>query len=279
LVTAREAALGRPIHKGAPLYNTGLAFFVAGDFDSALEYFIAADEQDVRSKGSHSFSVVVGTNRLSAEALIDPLAKSLVPPWAADYSSITGCLLVADEIKAVLQWLATEPMDAVQVLVALHRFRRSLEGLDNQPSQHVRVRSIADMLTVLESSLKRRFAPTAKTLRGLLSDLQQGKATMTSFSQLNSDFDKAYPQRTPPRHSAAATNWIITSATTRIKSATVHTDRMGLVCSLAQHLRNGLAHSVDPMLDIYSNRPLAIQIAGLAFCALRIAKHGADNTF
>jgi len=277
-VNAREAALRKTIHKGAPLYNTGLAFFVAGDFDSALAYFIAADKEDVANKGNHSFMVVTGHHPLSAEVLIDPLTNTLVPHWTTTYIDVTNCALTPDEIKALLQWLASEPMDCVQVLIALHRIKRSLDGLDNQATQHVRVRAISDILTVLESNLKRRFSPTAKMLGGLLADLQQGKPTLASFNQLNTDFDSAYPPRTPDRHSAAATNWIIGTATARIKSATARPDKMGLVCSLAQHLRNGLAHSVDPALDIYTNRHLAIEVAGLAFCALRIAKHGAENT-
>ncbi len=278
LVRTKEATLRKSIHKGAPLYNTGLAFFVAGDFDFALSYFIAADKEDVANKGTHSFMVVTGHHPLSAEVLVDPLANTLVPHWTTNYRDVTGSALTPDEIKTLLQWLASEPMDCVQVLIALHRFKRSLDGLNNQAAQHVRVRSIADILTVLESNLKKRFSPTIKMLGALLTDLQQGKQTLTSFNQLNSNFDAAYPQRTPVRHSTVATNWIITTAITRIKSATARADRMGLVCSLAQHLRNGLAHSVDPTLDIYSNRPLAIEVAGLAFSALRIAKHGADNT-
>jgi len=278
LVRTRELTLRKTIHKGAPLYNTGLAFFVAGDFDSALSYFIAADKEDVANKGNHSFMVVTGHHPLSAEVLVDPLANTLVPHWTTTYTNVTGSTLTPNEIKTLLQWLASEPMDCVQVLIALHRFKRSLDGLDNQAAQHIRVRAIADILTVLESSLKKRFSPTIKLLGALLTELQQGKQTLTSFNQLNSDFNVAHPQRTPARHSAAATNWIITTAIARIKLATARADKMGLVCSLAQHLRNGLAHSVDPALNIYNTRPLAIEVAGLAFSALRIAKHGADNT-
>lgn len=278
LVTSRESTLGRVIHKSAPLYNTGLAFFAAGDFDSALRYFIAADEEDMRNKGAHSFKVVIGDHPLSGQALVDPLVNTLVPLWGSDYRTITGCPLTADEIKSVLGWLASSPMDSVQTLIALHRFQRSLQGLENQASQHIRVRAIADMLIVLESNLKTRFSPTGQTLGGLLTQLLRGKPSLDSFKKLNSAFDGDFPLRTEQRRSPSATNWITTEALRRIKSSTAPAIKMGFVCSLAQHLRNGLVRLIEPSLSICSQRQLAIETSGLAFCALRIAKHGADNT-
>jgi hypothetical protein len=283
IIAAREKELwkvipGKTIHKGTPLYNTGLAFFVAGDFDSALRYFTEADQEDITNKGARPFAVIFGNHPLSPQVFIDPLVKKLVPHWVNDYRAITGIVLSATEIKELIAWLGSSPMDAVQILIALHRFQRSLEGLENPATQHLRVRAIADTLVVLESSLKHRFSPTTTMLGCLLPELLSGKTSSTSFRQLNSDFKNHFRSGTNPKCSPAAINWVTTKAISRIKLSSDPQVKIGLVCSLAQHLRNGLAHTIEPSLDIYSQRQLAIQVEGLAVCALRIAKHGAQGT-
>ncbi len=49
--TTREAevAAGRRIHKGAPLFNVGLALFAAGDFDKAVTFIAQAGQEDEAS--------------------------------------------------------------------------------------------------------------------------------------------------------------------------------------------------------------------------------------
>jgi len=278
LVAARELSLGKKIHKGAPLYNTAIAFFASGDFDTSLCYFMAADEEDVRNKAAHCFKVVIADHPLSGQALIDPIVQTLVSHWAANYSAITGCPLTRDEIKNVLAWLAQAPMDTVHAIIAVHRFQRSLTSFENWGSQHLRVRAIAEMLVALESNLKHRFGPSTQMLGGLLKKVLNGTTSIQSFTQFNAEFDRNFPHKTNPRHSPAATNWVTANAIPRINAAPGRPAKIGLVCSLAQHLRNGLAHAIEPSLDVYGQRNLAIQVAGLALCALRIAKHGADNT-
>ena len=53
-VESAERRLGKRIHKGAPLYNTGLCFFVAGDLARAAQYIEAAAEEDKETHGKPS---------------------------------------------------------------------------------------------------------------------------------------------------------------------------------------------------------------------------------
>lgn len=278
LVLEREKALGEPIHKGSPLYNTGIVCFVAGDFDSMLRYFVEADDEDVKIKNAEPFQVVLGEHPLSRKVLIDPLFATFSGKWGKEYVSITGCDFTEAEIRDVLLWLGKSRMDALQVLWALHRFRRSLECRENAASQHIRVRAIGEMLVALESTLKHLFAPTPKLLADLLSQALNGSQAGKSLLDLNQKFNSRYRPKSAERHSPEATDWLISEAKCRLKAASSRLERMGIACSLAQHLRNGLAHSIEESLEIFKNAQAAIEAAELVFCAFRIAKHCSDGT-
>ncbi len=265
------------IHKGPPLFNVGLCSLACGDFDNAYRFFAEAGVEDERSGRGGRFKVLLGDHALSEKVLILPLEKTLFPLWSAQYGAITGQTLDKTEFQALLAGLARRPVDAFQTVIALHRFRRTIAGIENEATQHIRVRAIAELLIVLESALERQLSPRTNMLGGLLDALLQVNPTaQNAFRTLRSDFDTRYPRAAP--HSPPSTNWILGEANTRIANSRTTAEKIGNLCSLMHRLRNGVSHVLDSSLDIYSNAPLAKEIAGLVLCSLRIAKHGEDNT-
>ena len=150
-------------------------------------------------------------------------------------------------------------------------------GIENEATQHIRVRAIAELVVVLESTLKRQFHPTDKMLNDLLEQILAHNLTATTaFKKFKTDFLSS--PHSKAILSAAATNWVITEGLSRTASAASTAERIGNVCYLMRWLRNALMHEMDPQLDIYLNRKTAETVAGLALGALRIAKHSEDKT-
>jgi hypothetical protein len=283
LVENRCQELRKRIHIGSPLYNTALAYFICGNFDSALCYFIAADNEDMQNKNAPGVMVTIGKHPLSSQVIVQPLIQEFASKWSAPYREVTGCQFDQAEITSLLEWLARftsdSVADSVQVVIALHRLRHSLNvsTSENQATCHLRVRAIADMLIVVESNLKRQAGRTTKMLGGLIDGMLTGKTAQVAYDRLNRDFDSQFTPRTPPRQTPQATDWLVAESVRRITNASIRDERIGLVCFLAQHLRNGLLHSIEPSLQISLHAALAVEVAGLIFCMLRITKLGAEN--
>lgn len=274
LRTANPAAR---IHKGAPLYNVGLCCFVLGDFDNAYRFLAEAGIEDEKSGRGSRFKIVLGDHSLSEQVLITPLEKMVFPLWSTSYAAVTNHNLDKAEFVSLLAGLARRPADAFQTMIALHRFRRSLIGIENEATHHIRARAIAEMVVVLESTLKRQFHPTGKMLNDLLEQvLGANPKAEAAFKAFKAAF-KASPHGNA-NPSVASTNWVITNGLSRTVTAVSPAERIGNVCYLMRWLRNALMHEVDSQLDLYRNRKTAEDVAGLVLCALRIAKHSEDKT-
>ena len=154
------------------LQHWALLLFL-GDFDNAYRFLAEAGVEDEKSGRGSRFKILLGDHGLSEQVLITPLEGILFPRWSASYVAVTSTNLDKPEFAALLGSLAARPTDAFQTMIALHRFRRSLFGFENEATQHIRVRAIAELIVVLESTLKRQFHPTDKMLSDLLEQLLQ----------------------------------------------------------------------------------------------------------
>jgi hypothetical protein len=195
LVKAREAQIGKPIHKGAALHNTGLLFFADGDCDSALAYLAEAGKEDERAGRRKWHDVLTGLHPLTQTVLTQPLERDLFPTWAAGYFRITGRSLDSAELTDLLKSLADRPTDAIQAITALHRIRRSLNGPQNGGTSVVRVRAVADLLHLIESRLRGFQTGVKGQLHAHLTELLTNNVTaQAAFGMFKRDFESRWPQ-------------------------------------------------------------------------------------
>jgi hypothetical protein len=115
-VVQLEGQVGH-VHKGAPLFNIGLCFFMAGDYPRALQYIGAAGgEDEIRAPGGAS-KLLTGAG-LSEQVLLQPLYAWLRSNFGADYSGATGCDLDSGEFQGLIAFLAARLGDATLLLAA-----------------------------------------------------------------------------------------------------------------------------------------------------------------
>jgi hypothetical protein len=273
---ATEKRLGKLIHKGAPLYNTGVCLFLLNDFDGAFQYFVDADEENKRL-GPGGIEMLIGKHALSEKILIAPLIRDIAPKWAQDYKAVTGIDLNAGELTRMLEWLGKRTSDAFATVFALHRISRAYNRpKKNQASRLIVVRSIAELLVVLESAIRR--------IQGAGIVGQQLGKRMPALIGVNPKIKGAYDDLLPTKfpqgqgESAAALNAVVNEGVIRFGAAKSEAERAGIVCYIAYRLRNSLLHLNEEALDIYGNLDLAVRMSGWALAANRLARHREEGT-
>jgi hypothetical protein len=265
------------IHKGAPLFNVALCFFVTGDFDRAFQYFTAAGIEDELSGRGSRYLVPTGDNPLAERAIIRPLVQKLIPNWQRDYSSISAVGFDQAELKALLNWLVQRAPDAFQTVTALHRLRLHTGGLDNEAARYQMVRALADIVLAIESSLRRWQAGVDGPLHTRMDALLKANpASHSNFTSFHTDFTNTWSKA--QRETGLAVNWVISEALSRLAVRPSVAERIGIAAYLAVRLRNSLMHVNEETLDVHNNPQLSLRVAGIAFAVLRVSKHGNENT-
>lgn len=287
-VEAAEAELrhstGDPkahIHKGAPLYNVGLCYFVNGDLENGFHYLTQAGDEDLFGGGT-GLGVRLGDHTLSRPLLIAPVAQTFVPAWSARYSEITGKTLDEDELVTVIVHVAKRPMDAIQLVAALRRFLKAKAEPQNDWTRYLRTRALAELLNVLESTLRRKHHPYDGELAGQLKKLfLAGSLYLSAFGKIDQEFAKTFPKPVGaapnPQKTAAAVNWAVKETFKRIDGAAYREDKAGVACWLASRLRNNLLHVLENQLDIHSDEAKCTEVFGLMLGVLRLVKLGEEG--
>jgi hypothetical protein len=279
LVATRENELGKHIHKGAPLYNTGLAFFLAGDFDSAMRYFAQADEEDVQHKGAHEFRVVAGDHPLSKEIIIDPIIQSLAAFWVADYAKICGCNFDGQELINLLLALAYRPSDCLQAVVALHRIRTCVGGPQNHATSAIRFRALADLLHLIESFLRQFQKIKGQLAAHVTFLLQANQRSKTAYGEFSTAFGKWTKTTGKDPDSSSALDWIASETSNRLVAAPDNGTAAGIVAFFCHKYRNSLLHVNEEALIVFNSQEECLAAAGYVVSMLRICLHAKDRTF
>ena len=279
LVASREIALGRPIHKGAPLYNTGLAYFVGGDFDSALRYFVAADKEDVQHKRAHNFRVLAGDHPLSKEVIINPIMAELAGCWVQAYDKVCGRTLDAHELINLLLSLASRPSDCLQAIVAMHRIRVSLAGIQNYGTLVVRFRALADLLHLIESFLRQFQNVSGELGVRLQAVLNTNLRARSAYNSFGSDLQQWLNTTRHDPHSPNALNWISVETSSRIAAAPDHGAAAGIATYFCHKYRNSLLHVNEEALDIFNSAKDSLSAAGYIVSMLRLCMYAKQGTF
>lgn len=281
LAEAYLAKNGSPqprIHKGAPLFNVGVACYVAGNLERAFGYVAAAGEENEKSGRGSPFPILIGDDKLSRRFLIKPIGDRYFPVWAEDYKNVTNRELNEAEFVVVLKNLAQRPADAIQLLFALHRFLKADLSFENHATRHIRTRAVAEALVALESTLRRSQTKVLGELGKQMEQLIAANAGVkTSFDTFRADFKHNAPTPAQER-SPSAVNWTTTETQLRLASETTTAGRAGIACYLALRLRNTLLHVVEDSLDIFQQKSLCERCMGLALATVRLAKQGEDAT-
>jgi len=276
-----QSGTGQPIHRGAPLYNVGVCFFMAGDLDRALQYLSQAGVSDEAIGRGDANQVLLGDHPLSRQLLRRTVAAWVSVCWGQSFQQATGHPLNEAEIDSLLRWL-TVP-DAVQVVVSLHRLAGLQVGPENQASRHLRVQALADLVLVFESTL-RKWQPSG--LRELMDRvhtnpnalLRQNLASRAGF-QTQWDRQNAEIQAGRlARNTTAALDWTVADSLAEFAAASTTATRAGIACYVTYQLRNSLMHVIDGSIALYSDQAKLMAAAGLVMAAIRISQHGAMNT-
>ena len=278
LVINREGELKALIHKGAPLYNTGLAYFVAGDFDTSMAYLAEAGRADEKLGRGGRFPVLIGDHPLSKQFLIHPLVAHLFPLWASEYKAITNCVLDEVEFVSLIKQVASRPTDGIQLLAALHRLLNSRVCPLNDWAQYLGTRALADSLVALESMLRRINKGVESELYGqMVTLLKANTSAKRQFDSFNTWFDTHWV-KTFKNKTAAAVNACAAEACKRMAIATTPAAKAGVACYVAVRLRNSLLHVLEDQLDIFKDTSKCINMIGYTLAVFRTVKHGEDGT-
>jgi hypothetical protein len=210
------------IHKGAPLFNVGLCHFVNGDLENGFHYLTQSGDEDTFGGGS-GLGVRLGDHMLSRPLLIAPVAKVFVPEWSSSYTSITGKIFDEDELVALITHAAKRPMDAIQLVAALRRALKAKAEPQNDWTRYLRTRALAELLHVLESTLRRKHHPFDDELSGQLNKLfPAGSLYLSMYGQIDQAFASAFPKPSGgapnPRKTAMAVNWAVNESFARISA-------------------------------------------------------------
>jgi tetratricopeptide (TPR) repeat protein len=281
-VKSKLTTRGERFHIGSPLYNIGLCYFNLGDFDSALRYIAQAgieDEQDGRGPRHH---ILVGKHVLSDQIIIDPFVA-----WAEAHAACVdtyqgGCgePLEYDQLANLMDQMLSNPENAIQFVASLHRIVRSYEPPENHASRHARIRALADMAHLVESTMRAwQTKCDGVTLLGRFERLFDGHTdTRISYDQAHARFCLQFPndqktkEKHPDRESVVGINWAIQDGLSQIDASSSLKVRIGIAAYLVVRLRNSLMHYNDAALCLYSNNCAFERALGIVLAATRIVQ-------
>lgn len=285
VASAEEASVIR-IHKGSPLYNVGLCCFCLGHCDRAYQYFAEAGKEDELCGRGDRRKLLVGDG-LSEQVLIAPLVPFVVH-WAKDYRDTTNSCLDKDELKRVIAWLTLHARaDAMQLVIALHRLFAVKTGPQNDASEHLGVQAVADLVVVVESSL-RHWQKTAtgqlhSRIRGHGGLIHRCRSLEHGFDRFQSAFtcekSAEHVKGNPGwMETADAVNWCIEECERQISQAANGGERAGACCFLAVRLRNSLTHVIEERLSLRSDTTVRSRVAGRMLAVIRLSQHGEEGS-
>lgn len=278
-----KAQSGQMIHRGSPLYNVGVSFFLAGDFDRAYVYMGAAGEADFKLRGGDADAILLGEHPLARRLLRDTLYSWISRPgmWGDLYQRTCGVPLSDDEFRKLLTWMRTN--DAIQTLISLHRLANLVVGPKNTASQHLGVQWLADLVQVFESSLRKWQVNAGGQLQArVYSDpdslLKANVPAHTAFKDAENRFCDELAAKHFVKDSSDAVNWVVNDCLTVHSQAADTATCSGVACYLVYRVRNSLMHVIDTSIDLYTDTKKLMKVAGLAFSVIRLSRHGAEGT-
>jgi hypothetical protein len=261
------------VHKGSPIYNVGLCYLESGDMDNGFRFITEANCENCRA-GLPGLLEQIEKGELPEQVFIGSIEGWVTQELGASYKSLTNRALTKQELKSIIFWLtSTKEADAIQALISLHRLNHlSKNEPNNSASIHLRVQSLADLVLILESNLKKSQSdPSAKrtkmTLCPLLefmlknyndSALKQFKSNLTEFKE--KDISE-----------------IILDLFEKLDAESDLRSKVGTACYLVYRLRNSLMHVIGEPLCIDSDIDKLYRVAGIVLAVMYICQQSNAN--
>lgn len=269
LVSSFETRHSCCIHKGAPLFNVGLSFFMAGDLARASQYIAAAAHEYHLTHGSAS-PILVGGG-MGEGILLKPLYVWLEVTFGQDYTAATKRRLSSSEVQLMIQFLAARQPDAVHCIMSLHRYATQIEGPDNTASRLNRVRALADLLLVFESSLRRWQTTAGELCSRVTALLKPSAVASTQFNSLLSSYSKV--------DWADPTNLdnMLSAEFARFSTASTPPERAATVAFVAFRLRNSVMHVLDDRLALFASKRDLERAIGFALIGIGLSMAGSEG--
>jgi hypothetical protein len=278
---ALRTARGDPkvrIHKGAPLFNVGVCHFANGDLENGFKFLTETGNEDVANGTSDGLAVRLGDHPLSRQILIDPIVAAFSASWSKNYLAITGCKFDDAELRELVKYTAQRPMDAIQLVAALQRFLKAKSSPQNDWARYARIRALADLVIVVESTLRWKHRPIDGELAVQLGELLRGQSDYLSvFGTFNGDFGTAFPANSPTKKTAAAVDWCINKTIVYLNSGEPQKKNGGAACFLTLRLRNSLLHVLEDRINIFADEAKCTEVFSVALATLRLAKLGSEG--
>lgn len=266
-VRKAEGLLNRPIHKGAPLFNAGLCFLVAGNVMHSAQYIDAAAEEDERRRAGSGKHVIIGSSGIAESVKLRLLYKWLKEVFGSDYRGATGSELTEAEVKSLVAFVASNTPDAVVVLFSLRSVMLLQKGPRSYAVRMYHVRALADLALALESSLSRWQTGRSRGLFNRSRAFLSGNAgALAAFDRLHSQYQGS--DWTDP----AVFNSMLSAAFSAFDAATLAAERAGVAVYFAYGCRNSLMHALDETLDVFTDLAKAERAIGFALVAFKLAK-------
>lgn len=273
-----EFRIGRPIHKGAPLYNCGLCHSLAGDFETAHYYLSEGAREEQRSRGDAESVLLSGDHKLSRQILVEPLVADVFPTWTADYTALTGKVLDAAEFIELLKWMFIQPADAVEVMLALHRLR-ALNGRENNATtRSQRAGIVRDLHHVVESALRAQGIGSGELYKRMEAALTIDVAAKTAFDALHAWRNNPANIVPADRDSAQALDLVVGEAFRVFGTAGSWQERAGTAGYTAVRVRNSVAHRNYEQSVVFTDPAKSDRLCAWALASCRTVKHSAEHT-
>ena len=273
------------IHKGAPLYNTGLGYLLAGNLDKAVAFISEAGNEEQRRGNPSGNRLFIGDHGLTDQSVIDPICSEWLPEWIDDFKNVCGLTLDKPEFKKLTQWLSATLENAIQLVTCLTRLRIHRPLPDNPAVRHLQIQNLADIVLVIESSLRQW-----QSIQGQLFDRMKSMVSVSTnaedaFNAAHLRFTTAYPNNdpvtrlpNPDKETATALNWAIDDAISALSAASDHASCAGIVCYLAVRIRNSLMHVIDGTVSLYSDHVKRNRVTSLMISCIALSRAGSDGS-
>jgi hypothetical protein len=271
-----EQELSCRFHKGALFYDTGLAHLLAGDEDS-YEYFLAlADEEEFRkTPGSHnrgtlnlrSESLARGTIEARMQFVCDFLNGKITNNTANLVATIGGSPIDAPRFDT---WRKTlDPQHQFELLRIIHDMHVFLgdiyptyKAVDDNPFMMLRlVKALAHLAQLVESCLTSWQGATGNTLaRKLIDDADFG-LMLRGAAGSQQQFAGSCP------HGQDIYNELRQLLTSYAAEPT-GVQRDWRLLRILYIVRNSTAHTIDPNLQMYTDRSHLLKLLQAVFIAV-----------
>ena len=277
------------IHKGAAFYDTGLGYLLAGHLDKAVAWISEAGQEEANRGTGNGHSLLLGNHGLTEKWILTPLVTWMTSsPWQSEWLSVTSRNLDLSELKGLVNWLSTNVENAIHLIVSLLRLK-AIESLPmNDAVRHVRVQGYADLLLIVESSLRAwQTSPQAQgqQLYNRLDIMLSAKAeAKKAFKAAEGRFASQFPKDPatnkdhPDKETSTAVNWVINDTLTHMCAAAGTAERAGIACHLVARLRNSLMHVIDGSVDLYQDDTKFLRVAAITLAVIRLSQSADEGT-